>query len=142
MSDRSGANSFYVRKQSNGNWSNWIKLRDENQISDTDIDNWNAAYLFWAGTVGTNNDWNTIDSNSFIKGHTTTINYPPDVNRSFLSGIAAMYSSNSGWQLASDRDGNSTLYFRKVSNGSWRTWQKIWSTTDFDQTNIDLMLRV
>ena len=129
LSSRSSADALYMRKQSNGTWSNWIRIRDESQITDTDISNWDDGYSRWSGTSG-NDNWNNVDENSFLKGHINTTNYPPEVNQSFLSGIACMYNTDSGWQLASDRNASSNLYYRHVSNGTWYGWKRILDVDD------------
>ena len=46
LTSRASSQPVYYRKQSNGTYSSWIRLRDENQISDTDISNWDAAYTY------------------------------------------------------------------------------------------------
>jgi len=130
LSSRSSADALYMRKQSNGTWSNWIRIRDESQITDTDISNWDDGYSRWSGKAGTDNNWNNIDENAFIRGHINTTNYPPEVNQSFLSGIACMYNTDSGWQLASDRSAGSNLYHRKVTNGTWYGWKRILDVDD------------
>jgi len=87
-------------------------------------------YSRWSGKAGTDNNWNNIDENAFIRGHINTTNYPPEVNQSFLSGIACMYNTDSGWQLASDRSAGSNLYHRKVTNGTWYGWKRILDVDD------------
>ena len=129
MSSR-GNFPLYMRKYSNGTWSSWIEIIDSNKISDADIVSWDDAVVRWNGTEGTSNDWNNIDENSFIKGHTTTTNYPPELSRSFLSGIATMYSSDNGWQLASNRSSGEGIYFRKTANGTWYGWTKLIDSND------------
>jgi len=130
MSSRNSSLPLYMRKYSNGTWSSWIEIIDSNKISDADIVSWDDAVVRWNGTGGASSDWNNIDENSFIKGHTTTTNYPPELSRSFLSGIATMYSSDNGWQLASNRSSGEGIYFRKTANGTWHGWTKLIDSND------------
>ena len=130
MSSRGNTTPLSMRKFTNGTWTGWIDIIDSNKISDADITSWDSGVTRWNGTTGTGNNWNNIDENSFITGHTSTLNYPPELSQSFLSGIATMYSSDNGWQVASNRNSVQGVYFRKVTNGTWSSWNKFIDSQD------------
>ena len=130
MSSRGNTTPLSMRKFTNGTWTGWIDIIDSNKISDADITSWDSGVTRWNGTTGTGNNWNNIDENSFITGHTSTLNYPPELSQSFLSGIATMYDSDDGWQVASNRNSVQGVYFRKVQNGTWSSWNKFIDSRD------------
>ena len=41
-----------------------------------------------------------------------------------------MYSSDNGWQIASNRNSSQGVYFRKVQNGTWSSWNKFIDSQD------------
>lgn len=141
MTNRSAATPLYIRKQSNGSWSAWKKIWDENQFTDTNVSNWNTAFLRWAGAtyIDLNDSQN---SNEFSRAHISAINHPNDdyffplPSPSFLSGLSSLYFTGSGWQIWSSRGSNTSLAFRKVSNGTFSSWKYLWDSSHFSPTNV------
>lgn len=134
FTDRGSVTPLYIRKEANSVWSTWKRIWDENAFTQTTIDTWNDAYARWSGNLYT--DFNLIDSNQFFRGHTSTVNYPPSSDQSFISGISTLYTAGNGFMIASSRSAARPLSYRKVSNGAWSTWYDIHSTKDFSLTDV------
>ncbi len=111
LTSRASSQPVYYRKQSNGTYSSWIRLRDENQISDTDISNWDAAYTYsQVGHLPLTGGTMTGDINigiykikqdtyDYLTFEDDTTTHNPDTNVTTLtsiSGIALATNTNDG----------------------------------------------
>src|SRR5690606_21717740 len=137
-------NTVYIRTNNAGTWFPWVKVWDNGDFSQSNIDNWNSVYADKGnylrnqadGTVGNYLGGTSISNiNNLITGMVWTsgsvLNLPSGVSYLVLS-----LSGSEGYsaQLAMR---NTNFFFRAQENGVWGSWKRLWHAGDFTQSNID-----
>ncbi|WP_417365902.1 pyocin knob domain-containing protein [Flavobacterium beibuense] len=133
-------NTVYIRTNNAGTWFPWVKVWDNGDFTQTDIDSWNivkvsADYTNPTSSVGYGggNSINDLPKGTYTAILSTNITDQPFTSVGGFISIGAT-GVGQGTQILGSRTGNE-LWFRPYSN-TYGSWYRLWNSGDFSQADV------
>ncbi|WP_330444210.1 pyocin knob domain-containing protein [Flavobacterium sp. C4GT6] len=134
-------NTVYIRTNNAGKWFGWVKVWDNGDFSQLNIDNWNTAFGWGdfrqyglGATAKISNNWDTINQTGFYYNDSASATGTP-LNVANIS-LQHIEQAVSAIQIAF-RSGGDGIWFRRRVTTAWSTWANIWTSQEFTQSNIN-----
>lgn len=133
---------MYIRhyKPASTSWTPWREIWTNENLTPTDLTNWNQAYNNYVSntylnprsSVTFNGDVNELPKGTYMAGMSSLSTNKPF---SAVGGLLSVGSTGQlGFQLLGARAGND-LWFRPWAT-AYENWYKLWNTGDFTSTDI------